>query len=63
MLTPDGEVTEPDRFLPVAEKFGLICDIDKWVITHGLQIAAGRDTLCHKSLGPFDDPSGYPPPY
>jgi EAL domain-containing protein (putative c-di-GMP-specific phosphodiesterase class I) len=40
MLTSDGEVVDPDRFLPVAEKFGLISEIDEWVITHGFEIAA-----------------------
>jgi PAS domain S-box-containing protein len=40
MLTSDGEVIEPAQFLPVAEKFGLISDIDEWVITHGFDIAA-----------------------
>ena len=40
MLTSDGELIEPAHFLPVAEKFGLISDIDEWVITHGFEIAA-----------------------
>jgi PAS domain S-box-containing protein len=40
ILMPNGEVIGPDRFLPVAEKFGLIHQIDRWVITQGIEIAA-----------------------
>jgi PAS domain S-box-containing protein len=39
MLTPSGDVIGPDLFLPVAEKFGLIHQIDRWVITQGIEIA------------------------
>jgi PAS domain S-box-containing protein len=39
MLAPSGDVIGPDRFLPVAEKFGLIHQIDRWVITQGIEIA------------------------
>jgi PAS domain S-box-containing protein len=40
ILLPGGEVIGPDRFLPVAEKFGLIHQIDRWVITQGIEVAA-----------------------
>jgi PAS domain S-box-containing protein len=40
ILLPNGGVIGPDRFLPVAEKFGLIHQIDRWVITQGIEIAA-----------------------
>jgi len=40
ILLPNGDVVGPDRFLPVAEKFGLIHQIDRWVITQGIEIAA-----------------------
>jgi PAS domain S-box-containing protein len=40
ILLPNGEVIGPDRFLPVAERFGLIHQIDRWVITQGIEIAA-----------------------
>lgn len=32
MLGRDGEVIPPGRFLPAAEKYGLIGEIDRWVI-------------------------------
>jgi diguanylate cyclase (GGDEF)-like protein len=31
MIEPDGTVISPDRFIPVAERMGLIHDIDLWV--------------------------------
>ena len=39
MRLPSGELAEPDAFLPVAERFGLIVDIDRWVIAHALRLA------------------------
>jgi EAL domain-containing protein (putative c-di-GMP-specific phosphodiesterase class I) len=42
MVRVNGEVVGPGEFLPVAEKFGLINQIDQWVITHGIEIAASR---------------------
>ena len=32
MIGTDGEVIAPGSFLPVAEKYGLIAEIDRWVI-------------------------------
>lgn len=29
-----GELVSPDTFLPVAERYGLITEIDKWVVEH-----------------------------
>lgn len=40
MSGPGGEVIPPGAFLPVAEQFGLIADIDRWVIEHGIAVAA-----------------------
>jgi len=37
---PDGSVVGPGSFLPVAERCGLIGDIDRWVIRHGVELAA-----------------------
>jgi PAS domain S-box-containing protein len=39
MISPDGDVIGPDKFLPIAERFGLIDRIDRWVITHGIETA------------------------
>lgn len=50
MLSPTGEVIAAGEFLPAAEKFGLINQIDRWVITRALEIAAsGRDIAVNLS--------------
>lgn len=36
---PDGQLVLPRRFLPAAERSGLIQQIDTWVIKHSLEIA------------------------
>ncbi len=43
MQDPDreGAVIPPGAFLPVAEEFGLVVEIDRWVIDQGIQLAAG----------------------
>jgi diguanylate cyclase (GGDEF)-like protein len=41
MLDDAGEIVPPAAFLPVAERFGLIREIDRWVTQEGLRIAAG----------------------
>jgi PAS domain S-box-containing protein len=40
MLSRTGQVIEPGTFLPAAEKYGLIDDIDRWVITKAAEMAA-----------------------
>ncbi|MBI5232595.1 MAG: EAL domain-containing protein [Coriobacteriales bacterium] len=49
MIDVDGSVVMPNDFIPVAEKIGLIRDIDRWVALHAIDLlsderAAGRDT-------------------
>ncbi len=39
MLSDDGELIAPDAFLPTAERFGLIVDIDCWVTREGMRLA------------------------
>ncbi len=34
MLDHDGEVITPDRFIPAAERYNLMPDVDRWVISH-----------------------------
>jgi len=40
MIGRDNEVILPGSFLPVAEKYGLIAEIDRWVITQAARLAA-----------------------
>jgi diguanylate cyclase (GGDEF)-like protein len=39
MLTDDADTIPPEAFLPTAERFGLICDLDRWVTSKGLSLA------------------------
>lgn len=57
----DGELVSPDAFLPVAERFGLMQEIDRWVVRGAIAMiaehrAAGRDlnlavNVSDKSVG------------
>ncbi len=40
MIGREGEIIRPAAFLPTAEKYGLIGEIDKWVITQAAELAA-----------------------
>jgi PAS domain S-box-containing protein len=58
MLGEDGEIVAPGFFLPVAEKYGLIGDIDRWVIEHAIEIAAqGTSVQINLSARSVGDPS------
>jgi len=49
----DGTVAMPDAFLGVAEQFGLIADIDRWVMREAVAILArhrGADLTFHVNL-------------
>lgn len=39
MLSEDGDIIPPVAFLPTAERFGLIGEIDRWVVQEGLRLA------------------------
>jgi diguanylate cyclase (GGDEF)-like protein/PAS domain S-box-containing protein len=39
MCEPDGRIVPPDEFLPVAEQYALIGEIDWWVIKRATQLA------------------------
>ena len=46
MIGRNGEVILPGAFLPVAERYGLITEIDRWVITQAVRLAAkGNRTI------------------
>jgi PAS domain S-box-containing protein len=45
MVGRDGEMIPPGSFLPSAEKYGLISEIDQWVITQAMALAAGGRKL------------------
>ena len=40
MRGEDGQIIAPGAFLPAAERYGLISEIDRWVIRQAAQIAA-----------------------
>ena len=42
-LRQDGRLLLPDAFIPVAERYGLIGDIDRWVVHHALELASRPD--------------------
>ena len=41
MVNGKGETISPGSFLPLAEKYGLIGEIDKWVVRQAIHLAAG----------------------
>ncbi len=40
MRSDNGEIIAPGEFLPAAERYGLISEIDRWVIRQAVQIAS-----------------------
>ena len=38
MVGPDGSLVSPAQFLPIAERFGLIREIDRWVVTETITL-------------------------
>ncbi len=56
MVGEDGTVHSPGEFLPVAERYGLISEIDRWVIREAVRIAAaGQPTEFNISAKSIDD--------
>jgi diguanylate cyclase (GGDEF)-like protein/PAS domain S-box-containing protein len=57
MLDEGGELVPPAAFLPTAERFGLIRDIDRWVVSRALElVAAGRNVSVNLSARSVSDP-------
>jgi PAS domain S-box-containing protein len=50
MIGRDNEVILPGSFLPVAEKYGLISEIDRWVITQATRRAATERRVIEVNL-------------
>jgi diguanylate cyclase (GGDEF)-like protein/PAS domain S-box-containing protein len=42
MLDQDGSLIEPGRFLPIAERYGLIREIDRWVIGRAISMLGSQ---------------------
>jgi PAS domain S-box-containing protein len=57
MVSRDGEVIPPGEFLPAAERFGLIVEIDRWVIAQAARLAA-EDRRVEVNLSPRSISSG-----
>jgi PAS domain S-box-containing protein len=45
MVDRDGTIVAPGEFLPIAERYGLISEIDRWVIRQAAAIAATGDPV------------------
>ena len=57
MVEPDGSVLQPAAFLPTAERFGLIREIDRWVVEHAIGVAAsGAPVTINLSARSISDP-------
>jgi PAS domain S-box-containing protein len=41
MRSPAGDLIAPGEFLPAAERYGTIREIDRWVVARGTELAAG----------------------
>ena len=52
MLSEDGEIIPPGDFLPTAERFGLIVEIDRWVTEHALRLAIEGERVTINLAGP-----------
>jgi PAS domain S-box-containing protein len=50
MIGRNGEVILPGAYLPVAERYGLITEIDRWVITQAVRCAARGDRTIEANL-------------
>jgi len=57
MRAEDGSIIAPGAFLPIAERYGLISEIDRWVIRQAAGLAArGEATEFNLSAASIGDP-------
>jgi diguanylate cyclase (GGDEF)-like protein/PAS domain S-box-containing protein len=52
MRSDDGVIIAPGDFLPAAERFGLIVEIDRWVTEHALRMAIEGERVTINLAGP-----------
>ncbi len=50
MIGRDGELIQPGSFLPIAERYGLIGEIDRWVITQAIALAGDTGQLVEVNI-------------
>jgi PAS domain S-box-containing protein len=50
MIDRDGTIICPGRFLPAAEQYGLIEEIDRWVLGQAIKCAAGGGLKVHFNI-------------
>jgi EAL domain-containing protein (putative c-di-GMP-specific phosphodiesterase class I) len=43
MIDDDGQLVPPASFLPIAERFGLIGEVDAWVVRRAIRVLAERE--------------------
>jgi EAL domain-containing protein (putative c-di-GMP-specific phosphodiesterase class I) len=56
MIGTNGEIIAPGSFLPVAEKYGMIAEIDRWVISQAARIAgSGQNVETNLSADSISD--------
>ena len=57
MVDRDGRLVLPCDFLPAVEKYGLIAEIDRWVVGQSVELAAqGRTVECNLSAASLESP-------
>lgn len=58
MIDDDGNVVSPGTFIPIAERFGLIAEIDRWVVGQAVEIARhGRRVAVNLSARSLGEPT------
>lgn len=56
MIGANGEVIAPGSFLPVAEKYGMIAEIDRWVVSQAARLAgSGQNVEANLSADSISD--------
>ena len=53
LQTEDGELQPPAKFLPIAERFEMMPEIDRWVVEHALKELHGHATMLKGRIARF----------